>query len=228
MSFYQYFTFKSTGVALTTVADFTNASVGTQIEKNTGDVYVKTGTGIYDKSSRKVIGQDEMDARFARLSSDNTFGSHQLNSTDITYDIGSAAKRWRNIYGQTFYGNATSANYADLAEKYLTDKEYPVGTVLEIGGSAEATIYNGGALAGVVSGEPGMMLNSESEGQYVALKGKVPVFCKGQVKKGQYCVANLDGKVIGVDKGDLMVHEQLEVVGVALEDSKDGTVMVKV
>lgn len=228
MSFYQYFTFKSTGVALTTVTDFTNASVGTQIEKNTGDVYVKTGTGIYDKAARKVIGQDEMDARFARLAADNTFSSHQLNSTDITYDVGSAAKRWRNVYGQTFYGNATSANYADVAEKYLTDEEYVVGTVLQVGGTQEATLYNGGVLAGVVSGQPAYMLNAESEGQYVALKGKVPVFCKGSVRKGQFCIAVEGGQVVGVNKSDVLEREFLDIVGVALEDSKDGMVMVKV
>jgi len=27
--------------------------------------------------------------------------------------------------------------YADLAEKYTTDKEYPVGTVMAVGGEAE-------------------------------------------------------------------------------------------
>lgn len=228
MSFYQYYTFKSTGVGLTAVTDFTNAGVGTQVEKATGDVYVKSATGIFDKVARKVISRDEMDSRYASLAADNTFSSHLLVNPDITYDIGASIKRWRNVYAQTFYGNATSANYADLAEKYLTDKEYPVGTVLEIGGEQEATLFNGGALAGVVSGEPGMMLNSESEGQYVALKGKVPVFCKGVIKKGQYCVALDAGKVIGVNKGDLLEGEKLNIVGVALEDSKDGQVMVKV
>lgn len=228
MSFYQYYAFKATGAALTAVTDFTNSAVGTTFEKNTGDVFVKTATGIYDKVQRKVIGQDEMDARYARLAADNTFSSHQLNSTDITYDIGSASKRWRNVYGQTFYGNATSANYADVAEKYVTDKEYPVGTVLEVGGDKEVTLFTGGPLAGVVSGQPAYMLNAESEGQYVALKGKVPVFCKGQVTKGQYCVALDEGKVIGVNKADLLENEKLNIVGVALEDSKDNMVMVKV
>ncbi|MFZ9615200.1 MAG: hypothetical protein ACO3AG_00850 [Fluviibacter sp.] len=228
MSFYQYYAFKATGAALASVDDFANAAVGTVFEKNTGDVYVKSASGILDKAQRKVIGQDEMDLRFARLSADNTFSSHILVNPDVTYDIGSSAKKWRYVYANTFYGNATSANYADVAEKYVTDKEYPVGTVLEVGGDKEVTLYTGGPLAGVVSGQPAYMLNAESEGQYVALKGKVPVFCQGNVKKGQFCVALDEGKVIGVNKADLLENEKLNIVGVALEDSKDGMVMVKV
>lgn len=226
MSFYQYYTFKATGTALTALTDFTNAGVGTQFEKNTGDVYVKTASGIYDKALRKVIGRDEMDARYAQLNANNTLTGHQLVGTDITYDIGSSTNKWRDVYAQTFYGNATSANYADVAEKYATDAVYPVGTVLEVGGEKEVTLYKGGALAGVVSGQPAYMLNSEGEGQYVALKGKVPVFCAGDVLKGQYCVAIAGGKIKGVNKED--VQAGLDIVGVALENSKAGQVMVKV
>jgi hypothetical protein len=226
MSFYQYYTFKATGSTLTAVTDFTNAGVGTQFEKNTGDVFVKTAAGIYDKALRKVIGRDEMDARYAQTAANNTFSSHLFVDPDITYDIGASAKRWRNVYAQTFYGNATSANYADVAEKYATDLEYPVGTVLEVGGEKEVTLYKGGVLAGIVSGQPAYMLNSEAEGQYVALKGKVPAFCVGDIKKGQVCIAVTGGKVKGINKAD--VQNTLDIVGVALEDSRNGSVMVKV
>lgn len=228
MSFYQYYTYKSSGEALSGIEDFANAATGTQFEKVTGDVYVKAAAGIYDKTTRKIIGQSEMDARYAALAANNTFTGHQYVSVDNIYNIGASAKRFANVYAVTFNGTATSANYADLAEKYLTDKEYPVGTVLEIGGEKEVTIYNGGALAGVVSGQPGYMLNAESDGQYVALKGKVPVFCRGFVQKGQYCLAVDGGKVIGVDKDDINDAELLDIVGIALEDSKNGVVVVKV
>jgi hypothetical protein len=133
-----------------------------------------------------------------------------------------------NLYANTFYGTATSAQYADLAEKYLSDAEYDVGTVVEIGGDAEITEYNGGALAGVISGQPGFQLNSESDGQFVALKGKVPVFCEGDITKGQYCVAINGGKVKGYNKSDIIESQHFDIVGVALEDSKDGQVVVKV
>lgn len=133
-----------------------------------------------------------------------------------------------NLYANTFFGTATSAQYADLAEKYISDAEYQVGTVVEIGGDKEITLYNGGSLAGVISGKPGFQLNSDSDGQFVALKGKVPVFCDGDVTKGQYCVATKGGKVKGYNKSDVIESQHFDIVGVALEDSKDGEVIVKV
>ena len=43
------------------------------------------------------------------------------------------------MYANTFSGTASSAQYADLAERYLADADYEVGTVLVFGGSAEVT-----------------------------------------------------------------------------------------
>lgn len=133
------------------------------------------------------------------------------------------------LYASIFSGTATSALYADLAEKYISDVQYPIGTVVEIGGSKEITLFKGGSLAGVISEKPGFMLNSESTGQYVALKGKIPVLCSSVIKKGQYCVASnaKAGEVIGVDKVNVGPY-MLDIVGIALEDSLNGTVMVKV
>jgi hypothetical protein len=169
---------------------------------------------------------------------DSTNGTYYINFSGI----GSAQQRIRNdanlaynpytnvLSAGTFSGVATQARYADLAEKYESDAQYEVGTVVEIGGDKEITLYTGGALAGVISANPGLMLNSEAgDGyQYVALKGKVPVKCHKTVNKGQYCVAFDDGKVIGVDKSDLLENEKLNIVGVALSNSDNGIVMVKV
>ena len=38
------------------------------------------------------------------------------------------------------YGTATSARYADLAEKYVADAQYEPGTVVSFGGAAEVTL----------------------------------------------------------------------------------------
>jgi hypothetical protein len=43
-------------------------------------------------------------------------------------------------YFNTVFAKATSAQYADLAEKYTADAEYAPGTVLVFGGSAEVTV----------------------------------------------------------------------------------------
>jgi hypothetical protein len=163
----------------------------------------------------------ESDSRFVNSTGDAVSGSI-YPSTSGTIDLGLGNALWRYIWG-----TATSAIYADLAEKYETDKEYNIGTVLEIGGDKEATLFKGGTLAGVVSENPGFRLNESCDGQFIALKGKVPVICKSDILKGQYCIA-FDGGVIGKNKKDISFEDTLNIVGVALEDSKNNLVMVKV
>jgi hypothetical protein len=100
-----------------------------------------------------------------------------------------------DVFARLFQGVATSANYADLAEKYLADQEYEVGTVVVIGGEKEVTAAQPGLRAiGVVSGKPAFMMNSELEGgTYIALKGRVPVKVVGPIIKGQRLVAGANG-----------------------------------
>ena len=91
-----------------------------------------------------------------------------------------------NLAANIFNGIATSARYADLAEKYLADAEYPVGTVMAIGGGKEITAATlNSIVAGVVSGAPAFLMNAELQsGTAVAIKGRVPVLVKGAVAKG--------------------------------------------
>lgn len=100
-----------------------------------------------------------------------------------------------DINANKFNGLATSAQYADLAEKYLTDSEYTVGTVVTVGGSAEVTACNiGDYVIGVVSENPAFMMNSGlTDGTYIALKGRVPVLVSGPVTKGSRLTAGSNG-----------------------------------
>jgi hypothetical protein len=100
-----------------------------------------------------------------------------------------------DIYANIFQGIASSADYADLAEKYLADAEYLVGTVVSIGGEKEVTACTVGDRAiGIVSANPAYMMNSGLEGgTFIALKGRVPCKILGQVKKGQRLVAGSNG-----------------------------------
>ena len=96
-----------------------------------------------------------------------------------------------NLSANVFAGTATSARYADLAEKYATDAEYAAGTVVCFGGDAEVTACAHEAhhaVAGVISTDPAYMMNSEAEGQYVALTGRVPVKVVGPIAKGDLLV----------------------------------------
>ena len=117
-----------------------------------------------------------------------------------------------SIKANFFVGVGTQAQYADLAEKYTTDKEYPVGTAMCVGGEAEATACKSSCMAiGVISAEPAYLMNSEADGQAIGLKGRVPVRVKGAVSKGQPVYAWEDG-VCGT-------VATTALVGIALESS---------
>jgi hypothetical protein len=92
-----------------------------------------------------------------------------------------------------FSGTATNAVYADLAENYLTDAIYEPGTVVVIGGEVEATMstiaYDKKVL-GVISSNPAYLMNSESPGQPIALRGRVPCKVTGTIQKGDLLVTS--------------------------------------
>jgi hypothetical protein len=121
-----------------------------------------------------------------------------------------------DLYAEVFNGTATSARYADLAEKYLADNEYSVGTVMVVGGDKEVTASNSSKqrAIGVISANPAYMMNSELEGgTYIALKGRVPVRVVGAVNKGDGLMASENGCAIAVQS------TSSGIFGIALETS---------
>ena len=129
--------------------------------------------------------------------------------------LGSTQWKFKEVHAVNYYG-AYNAAAADIAEKYSSDVEYMPGTVVGIGGTEEVTLYQEGMpLAGVVSTEPGYMLNSElTGGVYIALKGRVPVRIIGKAKKGQYISATNNGLGIASD------FKRDTTVGVCLKDGE--------
>jgi hypothetical protein len=100
------------------------------------------------------------------------------------------------LHVPTLSGTATSAQYADLAERYLADANYESGTVLEFGGPNEVTMTtnpNSTKIAGVVSTDPAYLMNSKLEGEHavaVALRGRVPCKVIGTIQKGDVLIAS--------------------------------------
>lgn len=92
-------------------------------------------------------------------------------------------------YFNTIFAQATSAQYADVAEKFVSDLYYEPGTVLIFGGSQQVTEcdrYADPRAAGVVSTDPAYLMNSGAQGTTVALAltGQVPCLVAGPVSKG--------------------------------------------
>ena len=134
-------------------------------------------------------------------------------------------------YFNTVFAKATSAQYADLAEKYVADAEYAPGTVLEFGGDAEVTLSTQAGstrVAGVVSTNPSYIMNATLEAEHVAmvaLQGRVPCRVVGTVRKGDMMVAAGNGAA-RVDN----TARAGTIIGKALEnfDGAEGTIEVVV
>ena len=126
----------------------------------------------------------------------------------------------------TVFAKATSAQYADVAEKYVADQLYPAGTVLEIGGPAEVratTAYATTGIAGVVSSHPALIMNSgetSSNAVEVALLGRVPCRVTGTIRRGDLLVASATAGV--ATALDPTQYQPGSVIGKALADY-DGT-----
>jgi hypothetical protein len=131
-----------------------------------------------------------------------------------------------SLLANYFSGTATAANYADLAEKYLPDTEYEIGTVVSVGGDKEITACQFGDHAlGALSENPAFMMNQELVGGvYVALKGRVPVKVLGQVNKGDQLVAGPDGCAVTTNWGTDQTIPPFGIFAIALESSDDQTV----
>lgn len=109
-------------------------------------------------------------------------------SANVSFNLGGPT----NWY-DTFYGLATQAQYADLAENYVADAEYQPGTVVVFGGTEEITTTESFAdvrVAGVISTNPAYLMNAAATGLPVALRGRVPVQVLGAVSKGDLLVTS--------------------------------------
>ena len=177
----------------------TSATAEIPIRDTSGNLYANQFIGTADKADQLLVG-----------------ATYRSSATTATANTIAARDASGDIYASLFQGTATAARYADLAEKYLADQEYEVGTVVVIGGTAEVTASSYGELAiGVVSANPAFMMNKDLEGgTYIALKGRVPVKVNGAVKKGDRLVAG--------DQGYAQVAaDRLDVFAVALESSNE-------
>ena len=171
--------------AVTTHGFFVKDSAGTAVTRS-----VAAGTNISITNGDGVAGNPTITG-----SSSPSVDYIVKTGTNGSGDIGQSANRFAIIYG-----TSTSARYADLAEKYTTDKEYEPGTVIVVAsaGDAEGTASytTGQRVLGVVSTNPAFIMNDDLDGQAIALRGRVPVKVIGPIRKGQALICNQDGKGI--------------------------------
>ena len=128
-----------------------------------------------------------------------------------------------SVFGTVFSGKATTAQYADLAEMYCADANYPPGTVVEFGGTSEITITTAShstQVAGIISTNPAYLMNSilacEVNALEVALVGRVPCSVVGTIRKGDRLVSS---KIPGVAQAVTTdLYQPGCIIGKALEE----------
>jgi len=166
-------------------------------------VYATNIYGTSEKASALIVGGT------ARVGAVDTIGTGTSSSVAVRDGSG-------NLNAVLFQGTATSARYADLAEKYSTAEELAPGTAVAVCACEDHDVEPAKAsdhCIGVVSTAPAYMMNSDSEGQYIGLKGRLPVRVKGAVKKGQAVYAMADGVCTTIATTAL--------VGISLESNTD-------
>ena len=142
-----------------------------------------------------------------------------LPTANNVSNIGSSTSKFNTVHAK-----ATQAQYADLAEVYTSDQQYPAGTVVVFGGDAEVTQSRAShdtRVAGVVSTNPAYLMNSTAAGVPVALQGRVPCRVLGPVEQGDRVVSS---HIPGVaQRLDLEQYQPGCIIGKALQavDSTD-------
>jgi hypothetical protein len=141
-------------------------------------------------------------------------------------NIGSAA-----VPFNTVFATATTAEYADVAERFAADDIYEAGTVVELGGTAEITKSNtelSESVFGVISTRAAYLMNSgagtNDTHPPVAMTGRVPVRVIGVVRKGDRLVSAGNGIARSAQAGEATAFN---VIGRALADKSsvaEGTV----
>ena len=122
---------------------------------------------------------------------------------------------------------STSAQYADVAERFEADAPMAEGAVVMVGGDAEITETTADLsdqVFGVISAQPAYAMNAGAGNSdshpYVAMTGRTPVRVTGAVTKGQRLVSSsIKGCARAVATGESI--SPFHVIGRALESSTD-------
>ena len=149
-----------------------------------------------------------------------------LPGANATINMGSTTVKWNKIYAVEFNGTSTSAQYADLAERFESDEVLDAGTVVEIGGDKEITKAQtelSDNVFGVISARAAYLMNARKGEDNithpaVAMTGRVPVKVKGIVNKGDRLVSAGNGIARSALPGEATAFN---VIGRALASKLD-------
>jgi len=130
-----------------------------------------------------------------------------------------------NFSAGTISALSTSAQYADMAERFHADAEYSAGTVVELGGVNEVTLCQddlSNTVFGVVSTKAAYLMNggagTNETHPPIAMSGRVPVNVMGFIAKGDRLVSAGNGVARSANLDEIT---SFNVIGRALESKTD-------
>lgn len=154
----------------------------------------------------------------------NTITGNILPDANNTRNFGASSTRFNTIYATTFNGTSTTAQYADLAERFEADAVLEPGTVVELGGVAEITRAVeelSDNVFGVVSSRAAYLMNAGAGDDVthpaIAMNGRVPVKVVGPVNKGDRLVSAGNGFARAATSGEVTAFN---VIGRALNSKE--------
>jgi hypothetical protein len=131
-----------------------------------------------------------------------------------------------DIRANIVHATSTTAQYADLAERYAADAPMAAGDVVILGGDREITLSTqelDPRVFGVISEAPAFLMNKDAGNNdshpMVALQGRVRVKVQGKGKKGDRIVSSSTAgvaRVVGLDQ-----CTAFNVLGRLLQDKYD-------
>jgi hypothetical protein len=143
-------------------------------------------------------------------------GITNLNASGVG-NIGSSGTPFNTVFA-----TATTALYADVAERFAADQEYAPGTVVELGGDKEVTRSLDDLsekVFGVISTRAAYLMNSgvgtDATHPPIAMTGRVPVKVTGRITKGDRLVSAGQGQARAALPGEA---NAFNVIGRALEN----------
>jgi hypothetical protein len=164
------------------------------------------------------------------VATDTTNATHYITFTDAATgneNVRTDTNLTYNPSTNVLTTTASAAQYADVAERFEADAPMEIGTVVEVGGTAEiteATSEMSQDVFGVISHKPAYMMNSgagdDETHPFVAMTGRTPVRVVGAVTKGQRLVtSSIKGCARAVAQGESI--SPFNVIGRALESNTD-------
>ena len=133
-----------------------------------------------------------------------SFPSITHTGTNAVGNIGSSSSYFNQVFA-----TATTALYADVAERFEADEQLESGTVVELGGSKEITKSMNELsenVFGVISTRPAYTMNGgageNDTHPPVAMTGRVPVKVTGRINKGDRLVSAGSGLARAAQPGE--------------------------